>query len=302
MAAAAGRESGELVDRDPDVTKLLSAIINRMRDADGEFEQLKAVEDGGRQLEPYDDDDAIGHLSDMAIQRFGLDADVVTTLIGRGLALGRKDREESDRGANGRPTSMTTVKSPRPAEREWPDPCPLPEALLPVAAFDFEMLPEKLRPWAADIAERMQCPPDYIGASIMVALSSVIGSKIVIRPKSNDDWQVVTNQWALIIGRPGVLKSPAMEEGLKPLRKLCADANREFEKAKAGYDLDQKIAELQVKEAIKKAGGLFKKNNGSADDTVRRARDLLTENPHSPEAAVSALRHRGIRRFRRLEG
>ena len=30
--------------------------------------------------------------------------------------------------------------------------------------------------------------------------------------------------WALIIGRPGVLKSPAMEEALRPLKALSAKA------------------------------------------------------------------------------
>jgi hypothetical protein len=47
---------------------------------------------------------------------------------------------------------------------EWPDPYPLPEALQSVDPFDFNLLPEKLRPWAADAAERMQCPPDYLAS------------------------------------------------------------------------------------------------------------------------------------------
>ena len=45
----------------------------------------------------------------------------------------------------------------------WPDPVPLPHSLLPVAPFDYDMLPEKVRPWVKDVCERMQCPPDYVG-------------------------------------------------------------------------------------------------------------------------------------------
>jgi len=44
----------------------------------------------------------------------------------------------------------------------WPDPKPLPDGLLPVAAFDEAFLPESLRPWAMDIADRMQCPPEFV--------------------------------------------------------------------------------------------------------------------------------------------
>ena len=84
----------------------------------------------------------------------------------------------------------------------WPDPVPLPHSLLPVAPFDYEMLPEKVRPWVKDVCERMQCPPDFVGVSVMAALGSVIGRKVTVRPQRNDDWSVTANQWALCVGRP----------------------------------------------------------------------------------------------------
>ena len=46
---------------------------------------------------------------------------------------------------------------PRTLAQEWPDPYALPEALQPVDPFDFDLLPENLRPWGADAAERIQC-------------------------------------------------------------------------------------------------------------------------------------------------
>ena len=42
-------------------------------------------------------------------------------------------------------------------------PHPLPQSLLPAAAFEFELLPDQLWPWVADVCERLQCPPDYVG-------------------------------------------------------------------------------------------------------------------------------------------
>ena len=73
----------------------------------------------------------------------------------------------------------------------WPDPQPLPLGLPSVAPFEFHLLPQSLRPWGEDIVDRMRCPPDYIGVSIMAAVAAVVGRKIAIRPKQHDDWSVI---------------------------------------------------------------------------------------------------------------
>lgn len=78
---------------------------------------------------------------------------------------------------------------------EWPDPMPLPDTLPPVSAFDFDLLPSTLRPWIQDIAERVQCPPDFPAVGVMISLAAVVGRKIGIRPKRQDDWLEVPNLW-----------------------------------------------------------------------------------------------------------
>src|SRR5262245_1968643 len=45
--------------------------------------------------------------------------------------------------------------------RDWPDPKPLPNGLVPVDPFKIEFMPEALASWIGDIADRLQCPPDY---------------------------------------------------------------------------------------------------------------------------------------------
>jgi len=99
----------------------------------------------------------------------------------------------------------------------WPDPAPLPDTLPPVVPFDPALLPEALRGWVADIAHRMQCPHDFMAVGAVVALSGLIGARAVVKPKTKDDWAVVPNLWGAIVGRPGVMKSPALSEVLKPL-------------------------------------------------------------------------------------
>ena len=120
-----------------------------------------------------------------------------------------------------------------PADAEpitWAKPQPLPEGLPDVPRFDADLLPDALRPWLLDIANRMQCPLDYPAVGAMVALGAVVGQRLRIRPKRQDNWQEAPNLWGGIIGRPGAMKSPALGEALKPLKAI---EGRALEKAKA---------------------------------------------------------------------
>ena len=55
---------------------------------------------------------------------------------------------------------------------------------LPVDQFEMQLLPDALQPWAMDMQYRLQCPPDYIGVSIMVGLATVVGNKVTVQPKA----------------------------------------------------------------------------------------------------------------------
>jgi putative DNA primase/helicase len=147
---------------------------------------------------------------------------------------------------------------------DWPEPTPLPNALPSVDPFDAELLPQALRSWVMDIAYRMQCPPDFPAVAALVALSSLIGARAVIQPKAKDDWQVVPNLWGAVVGRPGVKKSPALSEALKPLHRL---QQREFELWQAAHEawqLDCKVAEMQEEGNQKKAKGIASKDPAGA--------------------------------------
>ena len=183
---------------------------------------------------------------------------------------------------------------------DWLEPTPLPNALPPVDAFDAELLPVALRAWVMDIAHRMQCPADFPAVAALVALSSLIGARAVIQPKARDEWQVVPNLWGAVVGRPGVKKSPALGEALKPLHRLQA---AEFELHKTAHDaweLDCKVAEMQADTNEKKAKGLASKDPAAArallepvdapaepkarrlivnDATVEKLGELLEQNP-----------------------
>ncbi|MBN1903732.1 MAG: DUF3987 domain-containing protein [Deltaproteobacteria bacterium] len=149
-------------------------------------------------------------------------------------------------------------------EDEWPEPLPLPDGLHPVASFDMALMPEVLRPWVSDIVDRMQCPPEYVAVSVMVALGSIIGRKVGIRPQANTDWTVYPNMWGLLIGRPGVIKSPAMEAALAPLKRLSAEAMEMYSRESKEYENTVIINKLRA-EAGEKAARSVLKDNPNAD-------------------------------------
>ena len=118
-------------------------------------------------------------------------------------------------------------------------------------------LPPVLRERCVDIAYRMQCPIDFVAVTTVCMLGSVIGAGCAIRPKQFDDWAEVPNLWGGVVGRPGMLKSPAISEGLKPLRTLEHYANQIHGLALSSYlnkTLKDKFeAELLKKRLTKKA-------------------------------------------------
>ena len=150
-------------------------------------------------------------------------------------------------------------------ETDWPDPQPLPEDLPPVKPFDPTLLPSTLRGWIVDIAERMQCPPDFPAVASMVALSGILGRKIVIRPKQKDNWTVYPNLWGMLIGRPSLMKSPPMKETLLPIRRMTAEALKQYEKEVSEYILAQDLYGITTKLAKDKIAKAMKAGDDSED-------------------------------------
>ncbi len=145
----------------------------------------------------------------------------------------------------------------------WRQPKPLPNGLLRVDSFDPAFLPKAIAPWVMDISERMQCPPDFVGIPAMIALGSVIGRKVSIRPQCMTDWVEVPNLWGCIVGRPGAMKSPAMAEALKPLHRLEAEARKINEESAKAYAIEVEAFKLRKEDSQKKGRAAMK--SGASD-------------------------------------
>jgi putative DNA primase/helicase len=124
-------------------------------------------------------------------------------------------------------------------------PRPLPPELLPVPPFPVEALPDTLRPWVADVAERMQCPPDFVAVPLIVGASLLAGRVARVRLRRRDDWTEPANLWAAIVGRPGMMKTPAMRAALAPLDELETAAREDFEAEAERYRVEALAAKLR---------------------------------------------------------
>jgi hypothetical protein len=210
----------------------------------------------------------------------------------------------ASRGSGEIPASELNGSALEDDSANWPPPQPLPDGLPPVAAFDFEMLPVTLRRRVEDIADRIQCPADYPAVAVMVMLASLIGRRCRIAPKKADDWLVTPNLWGMVIGRPGIMKSPPLAEIMRPLQVLQARALEQFEREQADHEAGMMVsaeAERVAKDSIRK---LLKEGKGTAaaeraqevvsgkhdepicrrhvvnDSTVEKLGEILNENPY----------------------
>lgn len=182
-------------------------------------------------------------------------------------------------------------------------PQPLPAGLSPAMPWDDDLLPEALRGFVRDAADRTQCPPDFVAVALVVAIGAVVGRKRTVHPKQRDDWEVVPNPWGCIIGRPSAMKTPAMKQALRPLSALEAREREKHREAVTEHKAAGEILDIERKTAKEKAKKLMGDGNKEAalaeltkvandlpspiprrymvnDASVEKLGELLNENPN----------------------
>lgn len=174
-----------------------------------------------------------------------------------------------------------------PASRAWPEPKPIQAALHPVPAFDGEtLLPEALRGWVLDEADRMQCPPDFVAAGALTALGAIIGARCAIKPKARDSWLIVPNLWGGIVGLPSAKKSPAIGAALKPLDRLIARAMEAHQADRDAFEAEKTVFEAR-KDAIEgRIKAAAKAKDGKGENLDNLARELQGHRQQTPAAPV----------------
>lgn len=161
---------------------------------------------------------------------------------------------------------------------DWAKPKPINHTLPPVTSITKNMLPEPLYNYARNSAERLNVSLEFVAVPLLVALGSVIGTKVAIMPKRLDDWDIVPNLWGVVIGQPSSKKSPSIVAAMKPIDNLAS-------KARAAYELDKQEHETQK---------LINDSKAKADDDAlkKMAKQLATQNDDTDDAVTSEDLHK----------
>jgi putative DNA primase/helicase len=136
-----------------------------------------------------------------------------------------------------------------------------------------------------------------------MVVAAVVGRQFTIHPKREDDWTVVPNLWGLVVGRPGIKKSPALHDALKPLRGLIVDGQAAFQATRAEQEFlaakhraQQEVLKRQLGKRLEgdqatedlRAAFLESAHYAAAterrylvnDTTVEKLGELLNQNPN----------------------
>ena len=151
-----------------------------------------------------------------------------------------------------------------------------------VIPFDPDaLLPESVRGWVMDEADRMPCPPDYVAAAFLVALGSTVGARCAIKPKARDAWESFRISGAGSSGCPPPRDASDLC-ALKPLDRLAAKAHEAHRDAIALYESDKTIHEARMEALqcdIKKEA---KRENGDPDQFANLYRQQRQQAPEPP--------------------
>jgi hypothetical protein len=184
------------------------------------------------------------------------------------------------------------------SESDWPIPEKLPNQLLPVVSLDPSYLPHAIRDACVDIAQRLNCPLDYVTLPALIGAGTALGNTVGILPKEYDEtWAVYCGFWGGIVGSPGSMKTPALQASLRPLQHLEEQATQQYKQAYAQYQSIKKIYDFEFAK--------FKSGKGAApasepikpikkrlivnDVTYQALGEILAENPKGVLALADEL-------------
>jgi hypothetical protein len=160
------------------------------------------------------------------------------------------------------------------AAKAWGELRNLPSIHTPVQDIPPDIIPEALRLWVTDIAERMQVPLVCVTVLALTVVGSLIGRKVRVYPKKEDDWYEVANLWSMIIMPSGRLKSPIIHAVLKPLQELSEQAEKEFAVSAKESELGAAVHEAKIQAAKKEIQKVASSRNSDAK-LEKAQRDLM---------------------------
>jgi hypothetical protein len=178
----------------------------------------------------------------------------------------------------------------------WGPPEPLGDHLLPVEAFNVDLLPADLQAWVCDIAHRMSVPIDIPAIAAMCAVSVIASNARTIHPKRRDPWRVYPILWGVAIAPPGSKKTPATKEVIAPLQRLDHRSRADFAREEKVREVEKMLHDAEIanlKDQLKKVTK-DKGKGATIDDLVAVKRQLAEALARAEDSAAAGKPRRYI--------
>lgn len=161
-------------------------------------------------------------------------------------------------------------------------PEPIKESLSEVLPCPTLTLAKELADWVIGNAQQMQIAEDYFVASLFVYLGNLIGRKRGLRLRKSTNWIEFANLWGMVVGRPSMMKSPAMKAVLKFLEILASRAIDEYNISLMQYERELeswKIRNKACEEVYKSDYKDSLKNKAKTQKAVERHTEEMPVKP-----------------------
>lgn len=188
-------------------------------------------------------------------------------------------------------------------EKSLNHPTPLPNGTKMAPKLNSNLIPKPLAEWIIDVAETMNRPLEMITVPALAGFSGLIGRRAVIHPKKYDSrFEVAANVWGAIIAEPGQMKTPAINEGLSPIRAIENDLAEKFNAEFKEHQNKELFFDIQIEELEKQLREKIKKGDPSVDEIKEKmiplchekkntpVKQRLTYNESTPQALIELLR------------
>lgn len=144
--------------------------------------------------------------------------------------------------------------------------------------FPLHIFPDELQKYIVHSANTLGLSIDYMGSAFIWMTSLIIGNAIRIEVKPG--WQEIATVWIAIVGKPGIGKTPSINQVIYPLREANVKEQKEYVKQYAKWkeyeSLDKK--DKQYAEEIDKP---VSKQFLVGDITLEALVDLHEQNPNA---------------------
>ena len=100
--------------------------------------------------------------------------------------------------------------------------------------FPIEIFPKEIQYYIVESSRTLGLSIDYMGCCFLWIMSLIIGNSMVIEIKPG--WREIATLWIAVVGKPGIGKTPSLNQMLHPLRKLNVKEQKDFAKKMKLYE------------------------------------------------------------------